>query len=87
MDQQHRTTFCALEDARGSYKPTIFIDSGVLVDTSPQVLGGEDWNLAGRGGWVRGRGSNGSSSTLGEGLKKVELSHPTVGVQHFFLSS
>ena len=40
IDQQHRTTFCALKHARSSYKPTIFMDSGFLVDTYAEVLGG-----------------------------------------------
>ena len=47
IDQQHRTIFCALKDARSSYKPAIFMDSGCLVDTSLEVLGGEDCALAG----------------------------------------
>ena len=40
MSQQHRTTFCALKDARSSYKPAIFMDSGFLVDTSSEMLEG-----------------------------------------------
>ena len=40
IDQQHRTTFCALKHARSSYKPTIFMDSGFLVDTSLEMLEG-----------------------------------------------
>ena len=28
IDQQHRTTFYALEDARSSYNPAILMDSG-----------------------------------------------------------
>ena len=28
VDQQHRTTFCALKHARSSNKPAIFMDSG-----------------------------------------------------------
>ena len=49
------------------------MDSGFLVDTSSDVHEGKDYALAGRGGWVRGKGSSGSSSTLREGLEKVEL--------------
>ena len=30
MDQQHRTTFYALEDARSSYKRAMFMDSRVF---------------------------------------------------------
>ena len=48
MDQQHRATFCAFKDARSSKKTAIFIDSGFLVDTSSEVLGEEDWALAGK---------------------------------------
>ena len=40
MDQQHRTTFCALEDARSSYKPAFFKDSGFLIDASLELHGG-----------------------------------------------
>ena len=70
MDQQHRTTFSALKDARSSYKTAIFMDSGFLVDTSSDVLGGEDLALAGGGGWVRGEGSNGSNIMLGRGWRR-----------------
>ena len=75
IDQQHRTTFCALEDRRSSYKPPFFVDSGFLVGASFEVLGGVDCALAEEYGWVRGIASyfNGSSSsTLGKGLEKVE---------------
>ena len=40
MDQQHRTTFDALERARSSYKPPIFMDSGFLVEAALEILGG-----------------------------------------------
>ena len=40
VDQQHRTTFCALKHARSSNKPAISMDSGFLVDASSGVLGG-----------------------------------------------
>ena len=40
MDQQHRTTFCALEGARSNYKPAIFMDSGFLVEAALEMLGG-----------------------------------------------
>ena len=60
VDQQHRTTFCALEHARSSYKPAIFMDSGFLVHASCGVLGKEDWTLAAGGGRFRGTGSNSS---------------------------
>ena len=62
-----------LEKVQLQRKPAIFIDSGSLVDTSLEVLGGENWALAGGDGWVRGKGSNGSSTMLREGLEKVEL--------------
>ena len=54
VDQQHRTTFCALKHARSSNKPAISMDSGFFVYASSGVLGGEDWALAVRGGRVRG---------------------------------
>ena len=38
VDQQHRTTFCALKHARSSNKPAILMDSGFLVDASSGVL-------------------------------------------------
>ena len=44
-----------------------------MVDTSSEVLGGEDSALAEGGGWVRGEGNNGSSCVMEEGLEKVEL--------------
>ena len=59
--------------------------NGFLVDSSSEILGGEDWALAGGGDWVKGKVSNGSnsssssssgsssSSTLGEELEKAEL--------------
>ena len=50
-DQQHRTAFYALKDARSSYKPAIFMDSGFLVDTSSDVLGGKGLDPCG-GRWL-----------------------------------
>ena len=44
-----------LEKVQLQRKPAIFIDSGSLVDTSLEVLGGEDWALAGGDGCVRGK--------------------------------
>ena len=40
IDQLHRTTFCAMKHTRSSYKLTIFMDSGFLVDTSLEMLEG-----------------------------------------------
>ena len=40
IDQQHRTTFCALKLAGSSYKPTIFMDSGFLDHISLEILEG-----------------------------------------------
>ena len=34
VNQEHRTAFCASKHALGSYKPTISMDSGILVDAS-----------------------------------------------------
>ena len=59
------------------------MDSGCLVDTSLEVLGGEDCTLAGGGDRTRGKESNGSSSTLGEGLEKVELQRKQDGRESF----
>ena len=82
MDQQHRATFCAWKDARISYKPAIFMDSGFLVGTYSDILGEENWTLARGDGWVRGRGSNGSTIMLyyvgggvGEGTASEKTSH------------
>ena len=58
-------------------------DSGFLVDTSSDLLGGKDWALVGGGGWVKGKGSDGRSSTLGEGLKKVVLQRKQDGREAF----
>ena len=69
IDQQHRTTFCAWKHARSSYKPATFMASGFLVDASSEAR--EDRALVGGGGWVEGKGSNGSSSKSGERLGKV----------------
>ena len=56
--QQHRTTFCALKHTRSSYKPTINMDSGLSIDASSEVYGGQDSALAVGSGKVRGaRGS------------------------------
>ena len=63
MDQQHRTTSGALKDARSSYKPAIFLDTGFLVDTSPEALGVEGWALATESSWARGQGKSGTSSS------------------------
>ena len=73
VDQQHCTTICALKCARSSYKPAIFMDSGVLVDALSGMLGREDWALAVGSGRVRGTGTRSSSrSVWGEGLEEVE---------------
>ena len=38
MDQQHRTTFCALEDACTSFKPAISKNSGFSVEAVLEML-------------------------------------------------
>lgn len=43
-----------MREARTSYNPVIFMDGGFSADISSEVLGGEDWALAGDG-WVRGK--------------------------------
>ena len=42
MDRQRRATFYALKYARSRYKPDILMDSGFLVHTYAEILGGED---------------------------------------------
>ena len=67
VDQQHRTTFCALKHARSSYKPTILMGGGFLADDFSRVLWKETWAVAVGGGSVGGTGI-----MWGEGLEKVE---------------
>lgn len=55
-DQQHRTTFKTLEDTRGSSKPAVFMDSGVLVDASSEVPGTREGGLGRCGGTWLGQG-------------------------------
>ena len=45
--------------------------------------GGKDWTLAGEGGWVRGKASNGSNIMFGLGLEKVEPQRKQDGRQSF----
>ena len=66
-----------------SYKPAIFINSGFLVNIYSEVLEGEDWALAGGGGWVRGKGSNGSGGTVREGLEKADIQRKKDGKESF----
>ena len=82
-EQKHRTAFYAREHARSSYKPAIFMDSGFLFDASLEILGGEDWALAGGGGWVKGIESNGSSSMFGEGLDDLGVQREQDGREAF----
>ena len=72
VDQQHRMSFCVLNNARISNKPAISMDSGVLVDTSSGVLGAEDWALGVGGGRVSGQRRYSSNSTWGERWEEVE---------------
>ena len=44
--QQYRTVFCPLKHTRSSYKPAIFMDSGLSFDASSEVYGGEDLDRA-----------------------------------------
>jgi len=63
-----------LKDARNSYKPTIFLDSGVLVNAYSEALGEEDWALA--EGDAAGSGVKGVTAAVlrwRRGLEKVEL--------------
>ena len=50
IEQQYRTTFCALKHTRSSYKLAIYMDSGLLFDASSEVYGGKDLALAAGGG-------------------------------------
>ena len=65
--QQYRTAFCALKHTRSSYKPAIFIDSGLSFDASSEVHGGKDLNHAVGSGKLKG----GSGSVSGEGMKRA----------------
>ena len=40
IEQQYRTAFCALNQTRSSYKPAIYMDSGLSFDASLEVCGG-----------------------------------------------
>ena len=44
--QQHRTAFCALKHTSSSYKPAIYMDSGLSFDAFSGVYGGKDLALA-----------------------------------------
>ena len=35
--QQYRATFCTFKNTRSSYKPAIYLDSGLSLDTSSDV--------------------------------------------------
>ena len=39
MGQQYRATFYTLNDARSSYKPAIFMDSGCLMEVALEMHG------------------------------------------------
>ena len=38
IKQQYRTAFCALKHTRSSYKPAIYMDSGLSFDASSEVF-------------------------------------------------
>ena len=65
--RQYRVAFCAPKHTRSSYKPAIFMDSGLSFDASSEVYGGEDLALAVGSGKLKGR----SGSVLGEGVKRA----------------
>ena len=67
IKQQYRTAFCALKHARDSYKPAIYMDSGLSFDASSEVYGGEDFALAVGSGKLKG----GRGSVLREGMKRA----------------
>ena len=56
IQQQYRTAFWVLNHKRSSYKPAIYIDSGLSFDASSEVFGGERLALAVGGGKVRRKG-------------------------------
>ena len=68
IKQQYRTALCALKHTRSSYKPAIYMDSGLSFDASSEVYGGEDLALAVGSGMRKG-GRLGS--VLGEGVKRA----------------
>ena len=41
----HRTAFCALKHTRSSYKPAIYMDSGLSFDASSEVFERRTWPL------------------------------------------
>ena len=45
IKQQYRTAFCALKHTRKSYKPAIYVDSGLSFDASSGVYGERTWPL------------------------------------------
>ena len=67
IKQQYRTAFCALKHTRISYKPAIFMDSGLSFDASSEVYGGEDLDRAVGSSKLKG----GSGDVLGEGMKRA----------------
>ena len=68
IKQQYRTAFCPMKYTRSSYKPAIYMDSGLSFDASSEVFGGGDLALAAGSSKVRG----GSSRVWEEGVKKAE---------------
>ena len=61
--QQYRTAFCALKHTRSTYKPAIYVDSGLSFDASSEMYAGEDLALVVGSRKVRG----GSSRFWGDG--------------------
>ena len=57
--QQYRTTVCALKHTRSSYKPAIYLDSGLPFDASSEVHGGGFgpgcWRSRARRAWTHTR--------------------------------
>ena len=45
IKQQYRTAFCALKHTRSSYKPAIYMDSGLSFDASSEVFERRTWPL------------------------------------------
>ena len=57
----------ALKHTRSSYKPAIYVDSGLSFDASSEVYMGKDLDRAVGSGKLKG----GSGSVLGEGMKRA----------------
>ena len=67
IKQQYRAVFCALNHTRSSYKPDIYVGSGLSCHASSEVFEGEELTLAVGSGKVKG----GSGSVWKERMKRA----------------